>query len=294
MAGFGFGAFIFKGRALGAVGYIERNDVLNFFIVHGLISLVCVSAGAMLLRNPPAPPEMSSPESSDATAQASTQPAAQSNSTGGWQDTLRQPTFYLLWLMFFSGALAGLMVIGIIKPFAGSQLVESAAAAGRTLGESDRAALLAKGAAAVGYLAIFNAVGRVVWGVVSDRIGRTTSFVVMFLFQAAAMFTLATCKTELTLAIGASIVGFNFGGCFALFPSATADLFGTKNMGANYGWVFTSYGIAGVVGIAAGNAAKVVTGSYFAAFVMAAVMCLISAGLAVSLGRLTKKSALTQ
>jgi len=64
--------------------------------------------------------------------------------------------------MFFSGAMAGLMVIGILKPFAGSQLVLAAEAAG-TLDEATRASLMAKGVAAVGWLAIFNAVGRVVW-----------------------------------------------------------------------------------------------------------------------------------
>jgi OFA family oxalate/formate antiporter-like MFS transporter len=87
----------------------------------------------------------------------------------------------------------------------------------------------------------------------------------------------------MTLAVAASIVGFNFGGNFALFPSATADLFGAKNLGANYGWVFTSYGIAGVVGIYAGNTARAMTGSYRAAFLLASGLCLVSAVLAVIL-----------
>lgn len=88
---------------------------------------------------------------------------------------------------------------------------------------------------------------------------------------------------DVLLAVAACIVGFDFGGNFALFPSATADLFGAKNLGVNYGWVITSYGIAGVVGITAGNAARVFTGGYSTAFSVAAVLCLISAGLAVAL-----------
>jgi OFA family oxalate/formate antiporter-like MFS transporter len=140
-----------------------------------------------------------------------------------------------------------------------------------------------KGAVAVGYLAIFNALGRVAWGLLSDRIGRTTAFVAMFVFQAVMMFLLVGMKTERSIAIAACIVGFNFGGNFALFPSATADLFGAKNIGANYGWVFTSYGIAGVVGIYAGNTAKTMTGSYQAAFVLAACLCALSAVLAIGL-----------
>jgi OFA family oxalate/formate antiporter-like MFS transporter len=97
------------------------------------------------------------------------------------------------------------------------------------------------------------------------------------------MFTLAGMKTELSLAVAASIIGFNFGGNFALFPSATADLFGARDLGANYGWVFTAYGVAGVIGIAAGNTAKTLTGSYGAAFALGGGLCVLSAVLALVL-----------
>jgi len=274
VAGFGFGAYLFKGREIGAMGYIENRGITEFFMVHGLVCLVAVTLGAMLLRNPP-----------NATA-----PSVANGSDSTWRDTLKQPAFYMIWLMFFSGAMAGLMVIGIIKGFAGEQLVLGATNAGKTLTDQSKAELLRKGAEAVGFLAIFNAVGRVMWGLVSDRIGRTLSFVAMFLFQAVAMCILSQVTTELSIAIVASIVGFNFGGNFALFPPATADLFGAKNLGANYGWVFTSYGIAGVIGMLAGNIAKQMTGSYFAAFVLAAGLCVVSAGLAVALGRMIAKA----
>ena len=267
VAGFGLGAYLFS-QTWGALGYIGKQGIFPFFIMHGVVCIVAVTAGALLLSNPP-----------------STAPVA--NKTilpdSTWQETLKDPAFYLLWLMFFSGAMAGLMVIGIIKVFAGEQLVAAAREAGRTLSAPETSALMLKGAAAVGLLAIFNAVGRVVWGFISDRIGRTPTFVAMFLLQAGIMFFLAGMKTEASLSIGAALVGFNFGGNFALFPSATADMFGAKNLGANYGWVFTSYGIAGVVGIAVGNFAKVLTGSYAAAFTLAAVLCLLSAGLAIIL-----------
>lgn len=268
VAGFGFGAYLFKGQTFGALGYIEAHGITAFFLVHGVICLIVVTLGAMLLRNPPA-----------ATSQASAGTTADST----WQDTLRRPAFYVIWLMFFSGAMAGLMVIGIIKPFAQAQAEEGG------LGIAQAATV---GAAAVGWLAIFNALGRIVWGLVSDRIGRTPAFVVMFSFQAVVLFVLGSLTGEVALYIAAALVGFNFGGNFALFPSATADLFGAKNMGANYGWVFTSYGIAGVVGIAAGNYALTETGSYTAAFIVAAVLCLISAILAVGLA-MTQKRAVT-
>lgn len=265
VAGFGFGAYLFshKDLALSAENFIKSHGINNLFVTHGLVCLVGVTLGALLLRNPPG---------------AGSAAVVDADST--WQQTLRRPAFYVLWLMFFSGAVAGLMVIGILKGFAGEQLVN--AAGGSAVGEAQRADLLARGVLAVGWLAIFNAVGRVAWGFISDRIGRTPSFVTMFIFQAVTLCALSTLQTELSLAVGAAIIGFNFGGNFALFPSATADLFGARNLGANYGWVFTSYGIAGVVGIAAGNAAKTITGSYNAAFIAAAALCVLSAVLAMA------------
>jgi OFA family oxalate/formate antiporter-like MFS transporter len=269
VAGFGFGAYLFKGAKFGALGFIREHEIIPFFIVHGIVCFIAVTIGAMMLRNPPG-----------------TAVAAKAGGDSTWQDTLKRPAFYLLWLMFFSGAMAGLMVIGILKPFAGGQLVNAAGVAAESAAGKE---LMLKGAAAVGWLAIFNAVGRVVWGFVSDRIGRTMAFMAMFAFQAVMMFLLAGMETEMSLAVAASIVGFNFGGNFALFPSATADLFGAKNLGANYGWVFTSYGIAGVVGVAAGNAAKVMTGSYAAAFRLAAVLCLVAAGCALVVRNISQK-----
>ncbi len=273
VAGFGLGAYLFS-QNWGALGYIGKQGIFPFFIAHGAICIVGVTAGALLLCNPP-----------------DTHPAAKKAlmPDSKWQETLKDPAFYLLWLMFFSGAMAGLMVIGIIKVFAGEQLVSAAMEAGGTLSSSEISTLMLKGSAAVGLLAIFNAVGRIVWGFISDKIGRTATFVSMFLLQAGIMFFLAGMKTEASLSFGAALVGFNFGGNFALFPSATADFFGAKNLGANYGWVFTAYGIAGVVGIAAGNFAKVLTGSYAAAFTLAAVLCLLSAGLAIVLQMMQKR-----
>lgn len=274
VAGFGFGAYLFSSKDLGfgATGYIAENGIQSMFLVHGIVCLIGVSIGAMLLSNPPGT-------------------VAKAVVEVEWQEILRQGSFYMLWLMFFSGALAGLMVIGITKDFAGEQLVSSAGGAG-AMDAAARDALLLKGAAAVGWLSIFNAIGRVGWGLLSDRVGRTLAFVALFVFQAVMMFVLSGMNTELSLGVAASIVGFNFGGCFALFPSATADLFGSKNLGANYGLVFTSYGIAGVVGIFAGNTAKILTGSYGAAFALSGGLCIVSAVLAIALYVSRKTAAL--
>ena len=274
VAGFGFGAYIFKDPVVGAEGYIGSRGITEFFLVHGVICLVGITLGAMLLRNP-----------SNAAV-----PTGAGNTDSTWHDTLRQPSFYILWLMYFSGAMAGLMVIGITKGFVQEQLIDAAVKAGASLNDELKSLCSTKGLTAVGVLSVFNAVGRIVWGLISDRIGRTASFVALFLFQAVAMALLGMVSTDMALYTIASVIGFNYGGIFALFPSATADLFGAKNVGANYGWLFTSYGIAGVIGIAAGNVAKTTTGSYSAAFVMASVLCVASAGLAVVLARMIARA----
>ena len=275
VAGFGFGAYLFSQR-WGALGFIGEYGITRFFIVHGLVCLFGISLGAMLLRNPPG-----------------FESAKVGSGESTWQETLRKPAFYILWTMFFSASVAGLGVIGIIKVFAGEQLVFAAGELGQTLSESDTLALMTKGAKAVGVLAIFNALGRVAWGFASDRLGRTITFVAMFSLQAITMFSLGAMKSEISIVIAASLVGFNYGGAFALFPSATADFFGAKNLGANYGWMFTSYGIAGVVGIAAGNAAKVMTGSYVAAFFLAGALCAGSSILALVLRMMKQESTRT-
>ncbi len=278
VAGFGLGALIFSSKTLvGAVGFIEAYGIAQFYAVHALICGGIVIVGALLLRNPPIQP---------AAAGSGAPSAASSDAT--WQQLLRSGRFYVIWIMFFSGAMAGLMVIGILKPFAGNQLVKAAETAAAALSDATRNELLLKGAAAVGILAIFNAAGRVIWGFVSDRIGRAAAMFLMFTAQGITLLILITLDSQAQLAVGAALVGFNFGGNFALFPSLTADLFGAKNLGANYGWVFTSYGVAGVIGIWAGNMALDKTGSYFAAFAVAAGLCFLSAILALILQRVTR------
>ena len=104
--------------------------------------------------------------------------------------------------------------------------------------------------------------------------------ILMFTVLAIGMFTFAWMST---LAISwlavmgiASLIGFCFGGNFALFPSATADFFGTKNVGKNYGVMFTAYGIAGVTGALVAGPIVDATGSYFMAFVVTGILAIVA------------------
>lgn len=258
VAGFGAGAWVFS--KLGSY-FITSYGVMTAFLYLGVIFLVTVVLGAQLLKNPPAgwvPDGWKSPE---------TKSSKGKSEDLNWNDMLKTKQFWIMWLMFISGATAGLMVIGILKPF-GINAGLDAATAGN----------------AVGVLALFNCACRILWGTASDKLGRSKSMTLMFLLQAAMMFILINMGSSgILLAVASAWVGFNFGGNFALFPSTTADYFGTKNVGINYGFVFTAYGVAGIIGPILGGKVFDMTGSYLWAFIPTGVLCLIAAILGLML-----------
>ena len=207
------------------------------FMTLGILFLIVVCAGAMLLRNPP---EGWTPEGWDPTK-------VNKAVTHAYRDfsiseILRMRQFWMLWIMFTFSASAGLMVIGFLKNF-GSLSFE-------TVHGFPVAAAGLEGALAVSVLAIFNGVGRVFSGWVSDRIGRTRTMFVLFALQAVLVSTFVYTTTLSAIMVYAvmALIGLCFGANFALFPSATADFFGTKNVGVNYGAVFTAYGVGGILG----------------------------------------------
>ena len=148
-------------------------------------------------------------------------------------EMLKSATFWMLWLLYFIGAGAGLMVIGSIAGMAKASMGSSAFLA-------------------VAILAIGNACGRVAAGTLSDKIGRLKTLSAVFSFQALLMFVSALvigsdASSPLLLVLLATFVGFNYGANLSLFPSFTKDLWGMRNFGVNYGIIFTSWGVGGFV-----------------------------------------------
>jgi MFS family permease len=195
---------------------------------------------------------------------------------------LKTPQYWMLLLMFIGSGLAGLMVIYCIRLFGVDALQASGAV-------SDAAVAGSIAGTAMAWYAILNGLGRIVWGVVSDKIGRKVALFAMCLLQGIIMLLfLKMGASPMGLIIGACIIGFNFGGNFALFPVATADFFGNKNVGTNYGWVFLAYGVAGIAGPqVAGFFKDAAQGGDVSAwttpFVVAGVACLLAAALSLAL-----------
>lgn len=148
-------------------------------------------------------------------------------------ETLSTIQFYLLWFMFACGAGAGLMIIGKLAVIAQKQ------------------AGLSLGFILVAVLAIGNGGGRILAGMLSDKIGRKATMFLCFLSQAVfiMMLSRATQGTLLAkapvLAALSALIGANYGANLALFPSITKDFYGLKNFGVNYGLVFTAWGVGG-------------------------------------------------
>ncbi|MBL8214529.1 MAG: OFA family MFS transporter [Bryobacterales bacterium] len=148
-------------------------------------------------------------------------------------EMLRTWQFYALWAVYFLGTSVGLTAIGEASP----QLQEMA----------KTSAIMSAGAA-LGIMSIFNGLGRLGWGSVSDRFGRPTALMGMALTSMIACFgVLRTASDFTSLLIGLCLAGFAYGGYLALMPSLTADFFGATNVGANYGLLFTAWGICGFV-----------------------------------------------
>jgi OFA family oxalate/formate antiporter-like MFS transporter len=282
VAGFGFGAFIWILLAnppsiLGFSGLIVKQagayTILNVdyaFRLYGFMFLILVGLGSLAMKSPPAGwrPQGWNPHVLDSEKRV--------NYGCEPREMLTKKEFYLLWMMFIIGALAGLMVIGNVQNFAKSP-TDGFTAYGFTSKDANDFAVL--GAAIC--LPIFNGAGRIVWGQVSDKIGRRKALLSMFLFQGIMMIVFFyTTTNPYVFYIVAALIGFNFGGNFALFPAACADSFGAENLGLNYGFVFTAYGIGGTVGPILAGAVQDAGMSFLYAFIPAAIMCFIAAVLA--------------
>ena len=196
-----------------------------------------------------------------AASQANPAPAARRDLD--WHEMLRTGQFYQLWFMFVLSASAGLLIIGNI-----------------TLIAQDQAPKWDKAFVLVMVVAIFNTCGRFLSGFVSDRIGRTNTMVLAFVLQAINMFMFVQYKTPALLIFGSAFTGLCYGTIFTLFPAATADFYGVRNLGVNYGWVFTAFGVAGVSGSVLGGRVRDLLGAYTYAFVICGIMLLVGAVLA--------------
>lgn len=259
VAGFGSGAVLFAPLA---TFLIDAHGVLAAFGILGTVYIILIPVLSLFIKAAPA-----------GYAPAGWVPAANpTNSIAAvdknWKQMLSDPRFYVLWCIYALGTVSGLMIIAHASPF-GQEIIKL----------SPRTAAIA-----ICVLALANTSGRIFWGGVSDKMGRFSTVVVMFLLGGLAMLTLPAISGWVAFLTVLVVVGLCFGGFMGIFPSITADAFGPKNLGVNYGVMFTAFGFAGMVGPRlAATMKEVHEGDYTYAFLIAAFLSVLGIILTLSL-----------
>jgi OFA family oxalate/formate antiporter-like MFS transporter len=265
VAGFGFGALGWV-KLAGSFGrLIATMGLPAVFTIYGVAFFALVVIGSIWMRFPAEgwkPAGWTPPEAKTATPAAGTVDFTSS-------EMLATPQFYMIFLIFIFSAGAGLMTIGLMKRFPPQALIAN-----------DIDPVLASdiaGTAMAVFFSLANGIGRIAWGTMSDFLGRKLSILVMCATQGVfvLLFTVMA-GTPYLLYLGATVIGFNFGGNFALFPTITADTFGAKFVGQNYPWVFLAYGVGGIFGPMLGGILGGMN-NFPLAFTICGVLCLVAA-----------------
>ncbi|MFH1230324.1 MAG: OFA family MFS transporter [Planctomycetota bacterium] len=204
--------------------FIGLWGVPNTLLIFGIFFLMLVVVLSQLLKNPP-PQTLSTTLSTNTTISENDFLA---------KEVLSTYQFYILWLMYAFNAGAGLMVIGKLAKVVSVQASYDA------------------GFILVAILAIGNAGGRVLGGVLSDKMGRIRILQIFTLFQAILLFLTPSVTTALSLIIFSICIGMNYGSNLSVFPSLTKDYFGLKNFGVNYGMIFTAWGVGSILALLSG------------------------------------------
>jgi len=255
--GFGAGSLI-----VAPVGtwLISQISVYGTFAVFGAaFGLLVVVTGA-ILRNPPVgwkPAGWTPPANGPGSAEHKDYPPSEMAKTF---------QFYLIWVVFLFWAGVGLMVISQAVPM-GQELagLNATVAAG-----------------SLGLMSILNGLGRPAFGFISDKLGRKgATILAQAVFIVTLLFILPNARDFALYTLGISLIGLAYGGSLSVMPAFTADYYGTKHLGINYGWVFSAWGAAGVLGPIIGAQVRAATGAWGGAFLVLAVLSAAAAALVV-------------
>ena len=231
--GFGVGAFLLS-KGLAPLLVLQAGEDLSLvFVWLGVIFACVLIPCSFFLSNPPeTEPAPGTPSAPQASADAGTESV--------WP-YIRSPAFVILWIVFFFNIAAGISVISFQ-----SELLQE------VWGLSDPSlepAILAEyGATLIAVSSLCNGVGRLFWGLLSDRIGRVAVFRILLASQMVVFGILMTETNPIVFSALVCYVLLCFGGGFATMPSFVLDVFGPKKMSTIYGAILTAWAAAGIAG----------------------------------------------
>lgn len=215
---FGFAGIVFKPVVL---GYLNNLGVKTAFLYLGIIYLVVAIISSQFLFNPNNLRIEVSNEDSDIEKHKSP------------KQVLKDKRFYILAIIYMLGASTCLTIIGLAKDI-GVDFVKLS---------------VETAANAVVIIALFNALSRIFWGILSDKIGNEKSFIIIYILMTISMAYPIFCRlTNITFSIDLIIMATSFGGMLTVIPTITSEYYGTKHLGVNYGMLFVIYGIGALIG----------------------------------------------
>ena len=255
VGGFGLGALV---ASFSAEALLERLPCSATFMVLGLAYGLVLWLASRWLRLP--------------------EPAGAAAPAAAGFAFLAEGRFWLLWTVFFLNIATGILLIALARP-----MLEEAAGAAKGLSGPVIPAVTA-----VALMGLCNGLGRLGWSSLSDRVGRTRTWMGMFLLQALVFWLLRSTPSPWLLAVGLWLIASCYGGAFAICPALVADSFGQARAPRIYGMSLTAWGAAALVSPPLAARLREVLGSYTAILGCCALACLAGLGLIFALSQISR------
>ena len=268
-AAYGAGSIIFPPIMQALIGSV---GVQSTFLILGIAYTVVILVAACFVSEPP---EGWVPDGWTPPAPKGEVLAMPAVVDKNWKQMLADYRFYLMIIVFTIFATGGLMVVSQGSPMA------------QAIGGVDAATA----ATAVSIIAIGNTLGRVIWGWISDKIGRYPALLLMALVVVAGGFFLAAMTESGSYAIFlicALLIAMSYGGSMGVFPALTSDAFGLKNNGVNYGIMFIGFALGGFIGPIIATSLFAATQSYSTALLVVGIMGAVATLLVLWLTKINK------
>ncbi|WP_119271282.1 L-lactate MFS transporter [Taklimakanibacter deserti] len=241
--GFGLGAFVLSVVLAPILMHMLSGNLTLVFAGLGAILGSVAIGSATMLKNPPEGyvPLGFVPSVQRASQGESPYARAEEEADLPISEYLLAGQYAIMWFIFFLNITAGISIISFLSPL----YQDIWKLDNPTL---ERSVLAGYGASLIAISSLFNGLGRIAWGALSERLGRINTFRVLFATQLVVFGLLMTEHNPYIFAILVCYVLSCFGGGFAIMPSMVTDVYGTKRMARLYGIILTAWSAAGVVG----------------------------------------------